>query len=162
MILIVADTGPINYLIQIGEIELLPRLVEKVIILATVQTELLHQGAPVVVRAWASQPPAWVEVCSAAQKIEELEISVTDREAIALAREMNASFLLMDDSHARRCATRLGVKTMGTLGLLEAAAARRMISLQAALEKLRTTSCFLADELIEAALKRDEERSRQP
>jgi len=32
MILIVADTGPINYLIQIGEIEILPRIVEKVIL----------------------------------------------------------------------------------------------------------------------------------
>ena len=32
MILIVADTGPINYLIQIGHIELLARLVQKTVL----------------------------------------------------------------------------------------------------------------------------------
>lgn len=30
MRLVIADTGPINYLIQIGHIELLPRMFEKV------------------------------------------------------------------------------------------------------------------------------------
>ena len=150
MILIVADTGPINYLVQIGEIDFLPRLVEKVVLPGSVRAELLHEGAPVAVRTWASNPPSWVEVRSATQRIEDQDISTTDREAIAPARELSASFLLMDDSHARRSAARLGVKTMGTLGLLEAAAARGMISLRPALEKLRATSCFLADELIEA------------
>jgi predicted nucleic acid-binding protein len=108
MILIVADTGPINYLIQIGEIEILPRMVEKVILPSPVQTELLHASAPAAVRTWAAQPPSWIEVRSATQKIEERDISATDREAIALAMELNASILLMDDSQARRCACRLG------------------------------------------------------
>lgn len=161
MILIVADTGPINYLIQIGEIEVLPRLVDKVVLPSQVQTELLHEGAPAGVRAWAVNPPRWLEVRSATQTIEEPDISATDREGIALARELNAAFLLMDDSQARRCAARLGVKTMGTLGLLEAAAAHGMIPLRATLEKLRATSCFLSDELIEAVLKRDKERHGQ-
>jgi predicted nucleic acid-binding protein len=161
MILIVADTGPINYLIQIGETDVLPRLVEKVVLPAPVQTELLDEGAPPAVRTWAATLPSWVEVRSASQTIEDRDISATDREAIALARELNASFLLMDDSQARRCATRLGVKTMGTLGLLEAAAARDFISLRATLDKLRATSCFLSDQLIEAALERDKERRSQ-
>jgi predicted nucleic acid-binding protein len=162
MILIVADTGPINYLIQIGEIEILPRLVEKVVLPASVQTELLHEGAPPAVRKWAANPPFWVEIRSAIQTIDERDISATDRESIALARELNASFLLMDDSQARRCAARLGVKTMGTLGLLEAAASHGLLPLRATLEKLRATSCFLAEELIDAALERDDARRRQP
>jgi len=89
------------------------------------------------------------------------DISGTDREAIALARELNASFLLMDDQQARRCASALEVITLGTLGQLEAAAARGLVSLQAALEKLRRTSFFVTDELIEAALQRDTERRRR-
>jgi len=124
-----------------------------------VQTELLHAGAPAAVRTWAANPPSWVEVRSATQTIEEGNISAADREAIALALELNASFLLMDDSQARRCASRLGVATMGTLGLLEAAAAHGLISLRPALEKLRATSCFLNDELIESALRRDAART---
>ena len=158
MILIVADTGPINYLIQIGQIDLLAQLVEKTVLPSSVQTELLHDAAPFAVRTWAANPPAWVEIRAAKQTIEAKDISDADREAIALARELNASVLLMDDSQARRCAARLGVVTMGTLGLLEVAAARELVSLRLVVEKLRATSCFLSDELIENALRRDAER----
>ena len=160
MILIVADTGPINYLIQIGHIELLAQLVEKTVLPSSVQTELLHDAAPIAVRTWAANPPAWVEIRAAKQTIEAKDISDADREAIALARELNASVLLMDDSQARRCAARLGVVTMGTLGLLEVAAARELISLRLVVEKLRATSCFLSEELIENVLRRDAERQR--
>ena len=160
MILIVADTGPINYLIQIGHIELLAQLVEKTVLPSSVQTELLHDAAPPAVRTWAANPPAWVEIRAAKQTIEAKDISDADREAIALARELNASVLLMDDSQARRCAARLGVVTMGTLGLLEVAAARELISLRLVVEKLRATSCFLSEELIENVLRRDAERQR--
>jgi predicted nucleic acid-binding protein len=96
VILIVADTGPINYLIQIGHIEVLPRLVERVVLPATVQNELLRDAAPAVVREWATNPPTWVEIRSAGQPVEAKDISAADREAIGLARELNAAFLLMD------------------------------------------------------------------
>jgi predicted nucleic acid-binding protein len=160
VILIVADTGPINYLIQIGHIEFLPALVERVVIPSSVQAELLRDGAPPDVRAWALSPPAWAEFRSAGETVELKGISAADAESIALATELGAAFLLMDDSQARRWAARMGVVTMGTLGLLEAAAVRGLISLRPALERLRATSCFLTDELIENALRRDAERPR--
>jgi predicted nucleic acid-binding protein len=155
MILIVADTGPINYLIQIGHIDLLAKLAEKTVLPPTVSAELLHSEAPDKIRAWAGAPRDWVEIRAATQLIEEPDISVADREAIALAMELDATVLLMDDQQARRCAARLGVATMGTVGLLEVAAARNLIALPDALEKLRRTSCFLTDEIIENALRRD-------
>jgi predicted nucleic acid-binding protein len=161
MILVVADSGPVNYLIQIGHIDILPRLADKVVVPAAVQTELTHDEAPREVRAWAANPPAWVEVQSATQQIEERDISSTDREAIALAIELGARFLLMDDRQARACATRRGVATIGTLGLLEAASARGLLSLPTTLAKLRSTSCYLSDELAENALQRDRERQKQ-
>lgn len=99
MILIVADTGPVNYLIQIDCIGVLAQLAEKTV-------------------------------------------------------------LLMDDRQARACAAALGVVTMGTVGLLEVAAARDLVSLPDALERLRKTSCFLADDLIADALDRDAARRR--
>ena len=99
MILIVVDTGPINYLIQIGHIDLLSIPADKTVLPSSVRAELLN---------------------AAKQVIGPGDISDTDREAIALARELNASFLLMDDQQARRCASTLEVITLGTLGLLEA------------------------------------------
>jgi len=159
MILVVADTGPVNYLL-IGAIELLASLAEKTVLPAAVRAELLAERAPAAARAWATTLPAWAEVRTATRPIEADDISVADREAIALARELGASVLLMDDRQARRWAAKLGVSTIGTVGFLEAAAARELVSLRDALEKLRGTSCFLSDEVVERALLRDSERRR--
>ena len=160
MILIVADTGPVNYLIQIGCIGVLAQMAEKTVLPKSVQAELLHPAAPDVVQAWAAAPPAWVEIRTALRLIEAKDMSTADREAISLAQEMAASVLLMDDHLARRSATSRGVVTMGTVGLLEAAAARDLVKLPGALERLRGTSCYLSDELMENALQRDAERQR--
>ena len=51
MILIVADTGPINYLIQIGHIDLLSTLVDKTVLPSSVRAELLNNAAPANVEA---------------------------------------------------------------------------------------------------------------
>lgn len=49
--IVVADTGPLHYLILIGQIDLLPRLFGAVAVPITVAGELRHPGAPVAVRA---------------------------------------------------------------------------------------------------------------
>jgi predicted nucleic acid-binding protein len=48
--LIIADTGPINYLVLIGSIDLLPILFERVILPSAVQAELSDPDAPPLVR----------------------------------------------------------------------------------------------------------------
>jgi predicted nucleic acid-binding protein len=60
--LVVADTGPVNYLISIGHIDLLPALFEKIIWPLAVQSELASRKAPPPVRQWIAAPPAWLEV----------------------------------------------------------------------------------------------------
>ena len=59
---IVADTGPLQYLVLIGEIDLLPRLFRVVAIPAVVQAEMLHPEAPDSVRSWAGAPPQWLTI----------------------------------------------------------------------------------------------------
>ena len=139
---------------------MLAQLAEKTVLPVSVQAELVHRAAPDAVRAWALAPPAWVAVRAATQLVEAKDISPTDREAIALAKELRAAVLLMDDKQARRCGERLGVVTIGTVGLLEVAATRGLVSLPAALKRLRGTSCFLTEDLIENALERDAARRR--
>jgi predicted nucleic acid-binding protein len=102
--------------------------------------------------------PGWIEIRSAAESIRAKGLSVPDCEAISLAKELGATLLLTDDRQARRVAAGLGLATMGTLGLLEVGAQRGIVSLSAALQKLRATSCFLTEELIESALQRDRDR----
>lgn len=50
MQLVVADTSPINYLILIEHIELLPLMFERVVIPSTVQNELSSHDAPPAVQ----------------------------------------------------------------------------------------------------------------
>ncbi len=50
--IVVADTSPINYLILIGDIELLEHLFKQVFIPQGVIDELHHERAPVPVREW--------------------------------------------------------------------------------------------------------------
>ena len=56
--IVVADTGPIHYLILIGEIEVLQTLAGQVIIPQAVLQELQAAAAPEPVRSWFSARPA--------------------------------------------------------------------------------------------------------
>ncbi len=58
--IVVSDTTPLNYLILIGQIDLLPRLYGQVIVPTTVVHELKHLRAPESVRSWMASPhPGW-------------------------------------------------------------------------------------------------------
>jgi len=62
VLLVVADTGPIRYLVEIGHIGILPRLFERVLIPSVVYDELCSPSAPAPVRDWVNALPAWLEV----------------------------------------------------------------------------------------------------
>ena|SRR5438094_5841915 len=96
--IVVSDTTPLNYLILIGQIDLLPRLYGQVIVPATVAHELQHLRAPASVRAWIGSPPAWLEIRDVAITEEsETLLDAGELAALALAELLHANLLLMDD-----------------------------------------------------------------
>jgi predicted nucleic acid-binding protein len=155
--LVVADAGPVNYLILIGRIELLPILFEKVVLPVTVQRELESPKAPPSVRYWASALPAWMEVLDdpllqpgdASLK----EIDAGERAAIQLASALDADLLLMDDRKGVKAALKRGLRVTGTLGILDLASRRGLADFPQAVEELRRTNFRvpqpLLDELLE-------------
>ncbi len=64
MRLVIADTGPVHYLILIGHVDVLPALFETVILTSTVQDELASRKAPAAVRQWIAEPPALAASCA--------------------------------------------------------------------------------------------------
>ena len=64
--IVVSDTSPLNYLVLIGHVDVLPALFERVVTPPAVIAEMLHPGAPTPVREWASTPPQWLEVVAPA------------------------------------------------------------------------------------------------
>jgi hypothetical protein len=99
--LVIADTGPLNYLILIRHIDLLPVLFEKVVLPAAVQVELASGQAPLLVRDWIANLPNWAQVreapLSQAEDASLKGIDAGERAAIQLAALLNADLLLMDD-----------------------------------------------------------------
>jgi len=96
--LVIADTGPVNYLILIGHIEILPVLFEKVILPSAVK-ELANPDTPPLVRDWIADPPVWLEVRHTSLLVGSSipDLGPGEAAAIALAAELHADILLMDD-----------------------------------------------------------------
>ena len=86
-----------------------------------------------------------------------------EREAIALAQELQVPLLLMDDPAGREEATRRALRTTGTLGILEQAAIEGLLNLPTVLDQLLTTTTFRAGAtLIQGLLDRDAARKADP
>ncbi len=100
MRLVVADTSPLNYLVLIGQVEILPALFERIFVPQTVQNELRHDEATESVRRWIAAPPLWLEIVPADQGNDDPELLRLDegeRAAILLATQIGADLLLIDD-----------------------------------------------------------------
>ena len=57
MKVVIADTSPLNYLILVGAVDILPRLYGRVMIPDLVLRELTGEGAPKEVAEWAAIRP---------------------------------------------------------------------------------------------------------
>ena len=148
--IVVSDTSPITALLAVKQSELLLRLFGEVIIPEAVETELLRTHSTL---------PAWLHVQSLQNSAKaNLYVQSVDRgeaEAIALAEELHADHLLIDERKGRRLAQQQGLPVVGLLGVVLLAKRAKMIPYaRALLEQLdQTAGIYLTDELKEAALK---------
>jgi predicted nucleic acid-binding protein len=158
---VVSDTSPLHYLILCGAESILPSLFRQVVIPPTVFRELQQPNTPPPVRQWAASLPTWVAVQTPKTVNLKLDVDAGELEAICLAQEIHADAVLMDDRAGRSAAIHCGLAVVGTIGLLEQAAARGLIELPTALARLRQTNARLDPELIHAALARDQARRQK-
>jgi predicted nucleic acid-binding protein len=116
--IVVADTSPLNYLVQIQCEHVLPRLYRAVVIPLSVIEELRSPKAPSAVKAWIERLPDWLEIhpLASAPNPELNHLGRGEREAIQLAEEQRASLLLIDERKGQSEAARRGLSTTGTLG----------------------------------------------
>jgi predicted nucleic acid-binding protein len=130
----------LHYLILCGAETILPRLFQRVLIPPRVFREMQQQNTPPSVREWARSLPDWVAVQSPKTVNLALDVDAGELEAICLAQEIKADAVLMDDRAGRNAAIHCGLAVVGTIGLLEQAAARRLIKLQPTLARLHQTN----------------------
>jgi predicted nucleic acid-binding protein len=157
-VIAVADASPLHYLILIGHIDLLPALFSRILVPPAVLNELRHPHAPAPVREWASDPHAWLECQAPESPVADLPrgLGPGERDTLVLASTRLPAVVLIDERDARREARRRGWPVMGTLGLVRAAADRRIegLDLAEALARLRRTN-FRASNAVFAEILRD-------
>jgi predicted nucleic acid-binding protein len=143
--MIVADTGPINHLIQINQVDVLPALFGQVFIPYEVQQELQHQRTPVIVRDWIAHPPSWLTMPGPGPRIVvQVGLHPGELAAMALAERLGNQTLLIDDSRGKEEATRRGLPVIGTVGVLYQAATTGMIDFERQLDALVKTNFYLS------------------
>ena len=154
MLLVIADTSPIRYLIQIGHIDLLHRLFAAVTIPTEVARELGDPSAPLAVQTWIQSPPVWLRVLDAAGNDDSAlsNLDPGERAAIALGIALKADLILIDDRRGSAAAVQKGLEVTGTLGILDLAAKRRLIDLGHAIERLKETNFRYRKEIIDNLL----------
>lgn len=78
-----------------------------------------------------------------------------------MAKELRAFAILLDDNEARRIAHLQGLAVTGTIGILEHAASLNLLALPDAIAKIKRTTFYASDALLQSALDRDTERKRR-
>jgi len=141
---VVADTTPLNYLILIGQAELLRTLFGTVMIPEAVLAELSHPKAPEEVASWLQSLPNWLEVRKAACVDQTILLGQGETEAISLAVERGIAIVLMDERRGRSAAEARGLLPVGTLNILDLADERGLGNGLAMLKALKQTT-FRAD-----------------
>lgn len=160
MKVVVADTSPLNYLLLIGEVELLQHMYGEVLIPDVVAAELSDPDAPPLVSAWALHLPSWIQVRPTPASNEKFaNVDEGERAAILLAEaQPHPVLLLIDDADGRAEAERRQIAATGTLGVLRAAAMRDLVDLPAALALLKSTNFRCPSILIEELSIEDAQR----
>jgi hypothetical protein len=152
--IVVSNSSPLVSLAAIGRLELLRMLYGAIFIPRGVHHEVAVTGTgrPGAVEV---QSFAWITchdvgnptVVTALQG----KLDLGEAEAIALALELPADLLLMDERLGRIEATRFGLRFIGTLGvLIEAKARGHLLAIKPVLDELRTNAGFRVSEALRA------------
>jgi uncharacterized protein len=127
---IVSNTSPISNLSKVGQLELMQKLYGTILIPTAVYEELLDERAGETVIATVKSAD-WLEIQPVQNQdlVRELQnrVNVGEAEAIALAVEVEATRLVIDERLGRQSATDCGLKIIGVLGILLSAKRQNLI-----------------------------------
>jgi predicted nucleic acid-binding protein len=119
--IVISNTSPLRYLIAIGRADLVSNIFNHVLIPRGVHAELTHRSSPEPLRNWMAEMPDWLETRELGRSPEAQFVRVLDQgeaEAIQLAVDLHADYLLIDERRGRQIATARGLTVIGTLGIL--------------------------------------------
>jgi uncharacterized protein len=145
---VVSNSSPLIALTQIGRLDLLRRLHIRICIPPAVARE---------VEPTVAELPDWVIVQPLAHPLQPSTVSGSigpgEREVISLGLELRATLLILDEQPARRLATSLGVRVIGTVGLLMAGKERGFLDkIRPELDRLLAVRFFMDQDLYDRVI----------
>ena len=155
--LVVSDTSPLSNLAIIDRLELLRAQFGHIVIPLAVRLELDRLSHPEArARLEAAFQEGWVHVSPLASAVPPDLVSTLDpgeAEALALAQQLKASLVLLDESAARLQATQLGIPHAGVLGVLcRGKQSGQVSSLATEIRRLRSEARFFVSPALEKRL----------
>ncbi len=119
--IVVSNTSPFMNLAVIKQLDIIRQIYGKVIIPDAVSHELASV-VPEIFNPSTIQSFSWMEKRKVENKLLvkslKLELDSGESEALALAVELKANLLLIDERRGRKIASRFGLKYIGLLGIL--------------------------------------------
>jgi uncharacterized protein len=156
--LAVSNTSPLSNLAFIGRLALLKDLVSIVWIPSAVAQELKSHPDPVAIAALeAAIQDQWIRVASAKDtRLKSMLLNQLHRgeaEAIALAADLKADLILIDEQEGRGLAEQAGLTVTGTLGvLLRAKRSGHISAVKPEIQALRVKARFFLSAALEASV----------
>jgi predicted nucleic acid-binding protein len=155
---VVSDTSPIRALAHFGELVWLERLFGQIYLPPAVAQELASPSNPLTVVIARNVPFLSIVAPTDAARIAALQLTLDsgEAEAIALAEQLKADLILVDETVGRRAALDAGFQILGTLGIiLEAKRQGWCSAVEPMLDKLETElRFFIAPKLRQLVLTR--------
>ncbi|WP_020539041.1 DUF3368 domain-containing protein [Lewinella cohaerens] len=140
MELVISDASCLIALEDIGELRILRGLFSQIVVTDIVREEI------------QAELPSWIKVSKdyEARELEilKLELDMGEASAIALALKNPGSRIILDERKGRKVAKRLGLKVIGTLGLIVRAKQKGIIpSGKEVLSKLENHGFWLSERM---------------
>ena len=119
--IVVSDTSPVSNLFLIGELDLLRRIYNEILMPKAVMDELIELEK-FGINIDAVKQSEWIKCFEVTERnnVNELlsELDLGEAESIVLAKELHADWLLIDETKGRKIAKDNGLQTIGLLGVL--------------------------------------------
>jgi predicted nucleic acid-binding protein len=117
---VIVNTSPLQYLHQVGQLDLLSKLFGRIIVPETVVAELAA-GRRLGVSLPEPSALEWIDCCSPASPVGGLlswDLGAGESSVLSLALERPGSWVVLDDKLARQAAVHLNLPLLGTMGIL--------------------------------------------
>ena len=117
---VIVNTSPLQYLHQVGQLDLFPKLFGRIIVPEAVVTELAA-GRRLGLSLSTPEVLEWVDLRSPASPVGGMlswDLGTGESAVLSLALEHSGSWVVLDDKLARQAALHLNLPLLGTAGIL--------------------------------------------